>query len=326
MQRRDLLTAAWGAVLVAPLRVTAQSGFPSKPVRILIPFTAGQGSDILARALAEQLAALWHKPVVVENRPGANGSIAAQELANAPADGHTLLLTSNSPMVVNPVLYKNLAYDVQRDFQPVALLSTTPLALVCNTSQPFQTVQELVAYAKAHPGTLSYASIGAGSTSHMCTEAFKQATGVDAVHVPYQGSAPALTDVVAGHVHFMIDGLPSALPHVKSGKARALAVTGSKPSAFLPDVPTLESLDIQGVPAGGWYGLMAKRNADQAAVQRVLDDVRAVMRRQAFRDRLLALNLEVAPELSSAEFGAMIEQETKMWEQTAKRLSLYQSA
>ncbi|WP_424458414.1 Bug family tripartite tricarboxylate transporter substrate binding protein [Ottowia sp.] len=326
MKRRSFLLASSMLAPFATGIAHANSGtYPNKPVRVLIPFAPGQGSDILARALGEQLGAQWHQPVLVENKAGANGALAAQELAVAAADGHTLLLTSNSPIVVNPVLYKNLKYDVSRDFRPVTLLSTTPLALVANLQQPFKTVPELLAYAKANPGKLSYASIGSGSTSHMCMEAFKQATGIDVVHVPYKGSAPALADLVGGHVQIMIDGLPSALPHVRGGRAQALAITGSTESKFLPGVPTLESLGIQGVPAGGWYGLMAPARTDPAILAQLYADFTSTMKRPDVEARLKTLNLERAPDLTSAQFESMIRRETLMWADTAKRLGLYKS-
>ncbi|MBH1963706.1 MAG: tripartite tricarboxylate transporter substrate binding protein [Comamonadaceae bacterium] len=327
MQRRSFLLS--GAA-VAPWvfntsPALAQSAYPSRPVRILIPFAAGQGSDILARALSEHLTTLWGQPVIVENKAGANGALAAQELAGSAADGHTLLLTSNSPIVVNPVLYKSLRYDVERDFHPIALLSTTPLALVANAAQPYKTVPELLAYAKANPGKLSYASIGAGSTSHMCMEAFKQITGLDAVHVPYKGSAPALADVMAGHVHIMIDGLPSALAAHKSGKTRALAITGPKESSFMPGTPTFDSLGIKGVPAGGWYGLISPARTDPAVLEKLYRDFTSIMKRPDVDAKLRSLNLEPAPPMTSAQFHEMIRKETSMWEGTAKKLGLYKS-
>lgn len=326
MKRRSFLLASSMLVPFAAGHSQAANGsYPNRPVRVLIPFSPGQGSDILARALGEQLGNQWHQPVIVDNKAGANGALAAQELAAAAPDGHTLLLTSNSPIVVNPVLYKNLKYDVSRDFRPVTLLSTTPLALVANLQQPFKTVPELLAYAKANPGKLSYASIGAGSTSHMCMEAFKQATGIDVVHVPYKGSAPALADLVGGHVQIMIDGLPSALPHVRGGRAQALAITGNTESKFLPGVPTLESLGVQGVPAGGWYGLMAPARTDPAILAQLYADFTSTMKRPDVEARLKSLNLERAPNLTSAQFEAMIHRETLMWADTAKRLGLYKS-
>jgi len=327
MKRRSFLLAS---SMLAPFAASTSqaanhSTYPSRPVRVLIPFSPGQGSDILARALGEQLGNQWHQPVIVDNKAGANGALAAQELVAAAPDGHTLLLTSNSPIVVNPVLYKNLKYDVSRDFRPVTLLSTTPLALVANLQQPFKTVPELLAYAKANPGKLSYASIGSGSTSHMCMEAFKQATGIDVVHVPYKGSAPALADLVGGHVQIMIDGLPSALPHVRGGRAQALAITGSTESKFLPGVPTLESQGIRGVPAGGWYGLMAPARTDPAILAQLYTDFTSTMKRPDVEARLKSLNLERAPDLTSAQFEDMIRRETLMWADTAKRLGLYKS-
>lgn len=327
MKRRLVLsaTAALCPWTLGLRQAWPQAPYPSRPVRVLIPFAAGQGSDILARALGEGLTAKWGQPVVVDNKAGGNGAIAAQDLVDAVPDGHTLLLTSNSPIVVNPVLYKSLRYDVQRDFRPVALLSTTPLVLVANLAQPFKTVPELLRYAKANPGKLSYASIGAGSTSHMCMEAFKQAAGIDIVHVPYKGSAPALADVIGGHVQVMIDGLPSALPHVKAGRVQALAVTGPSESSFLPGIPTMDAQGVHGVPAGGWYGLIAPARTDPAIVAKLYEDFTSLMQQEQVKARLRTLSLEPAPRLTMAEFGEMVRRETAMWAETARKLGLYKS-
>lgn len=328
MKRRLLLAYSATAALAPSLvsfSANAQTPYPTRAVRILIPFTAGQGSDILARVIATRLSSQWGQAVVVENKAGANGAIAAQEVARAAHDGNTLLLTSNSPIVINPSLYKNLPYNVTKDFRPVALLAKTPLALVANMQQPFKTVPELIAYAKANPGKLSYSSIGAGSTSHMAMEAFKQATNIDVAHIPYKGSAPALNDLIAGHVQIMLDGLPSCLPYIKGGRIRELAVTGNSESSFLRGVPTLDSLGVNGVPAGGWYGLLVQANTDETIVSKLHADFTALMMKQEFQERLRSLSLESSPATSSAEFGELIRRETSQWEGTAKKLGLFRT-
>lgn len=323
MHRRTLLGALALAAL-DPQLTQAQPRYPSKPVHMLIPFPPGQGSDVLARALSDRLSAVWGQPVVVDNRSGANGSLAAQGVGRAAPDGQTLLLTSNSPIVINPSLYKKLAYNVEADLRPVALLATTRMALVVNPALPVKTMNELIAYARANPGKLSYGSPGAGSTSHLSMEQFKHATKTDMVHVPYRGSAPAMTDLMSGNVQLMIDGFASSLPHAQTGRVRTLAISGEGESRYVPGVPTFDALGIKGI-GSGWYGVLVPAATDARIVQKLNADFTAAATHPEIAGRLSALYLDPVPTMDAAAFGELIKRETAMWARTARALGMYRT-
>ncbi|WP_338615953.1 tripartite tricarboxylate transporter substrate binding protein [Pigmentiphaga sp. CHJ604] len=303
----------------------ADQAFPSKRVRVVIPFPPGQGSDILARAIGDKLAQKWGQPVVVENRAGANGSIALQEVARAESDGYTLLVTSNSPVVINPNLYKHLPYDVGRDFQPVALLAGTDMLMVVNAQFPATTLSEVIAQLKANPGKFSYGSPGTGSTSHLSMEVFKQLAGVDIVHVPYKGSPPAFTDLIGGSIKLMIDALPSAMPQVKSGRVRAIAITSSDtPSTLMPDVPLASRAGLTGLPGRAWYGMFAPKATPPATMARIVADVRAVLQTPDIVAKLPQLGLEAVEPMTPQEFGRFVDKETAYWADATRRTGMYQ--
>ncbi|GAA0496577.1 tripartite tricarboxylate transporter substrate binding protein [Pigmentiphaga sp. GD03639] len=303
----------------------ADQAFPSKRVRVVIPFPPGQGSDILARAIGDKLAQKWGQPVVVENRAGANGSIALQEVARAEGDGYTLLVTSNSPVVINPNLYKHLPYDVGRDFQPVALLAGTDMLMVVNAQFPATTLSEVIAQLKANPGKFSYGSPGTGSTSHLSMEVFKQLAGVDIVHVPYKGSPPAFTDLIGGSIKLMIDALPSAMPQVKSGRVRAIAITSSDtPSTLMPDVPLASRAGLTGLPGRAWYGMFAPKATPPATMARIVADVRAVLQTPDIVAKLPQLGLEAVEPMTPQEFGRFVDKETAYWADATRRTGMYQ--
>lgn len=328
MKRRTFLTGGTAAALALPFAFTARAQqFPVKPVRLVVPFATGQGSDILARAIAEKLHAQWGKPVIVDNKAGANGSIAASEVVRNADDGHTILVTSNSPMVINPNLYKALSYDVERDLKPVILLSTTDVGLMVNPKLPANNIDELIALLKSEPGKYSYGSIGMGSTSHLAMETFKRATGTDIVHVPYRGSSLAMTDLISGNIQLMFDGLPSSVPHVKSGRIRSLAVSGTRHSRFLPDAPVLGDIGIHGTPNGGWYGVMVGASVDDAVAAQLNAAFRNVLEEPGIRQQLTELSMDAAlPPMSQAEFRQFIEKETAYWKGVTTELGIYQSA
>jgi tripartite-type tricarboxylate transporter receptor subunit TctC len=327
MKRRKILLAAPAAAFALVSKAgNAQSRYPARPVKVLVPFAPGQGSDVLARALSDKLSRLWEQPVIVENRSGANGTLAAQELARSSPDGHTLLLTSNSPIVINPNLYRKLPYSVENDFKSVALLATTELALVVTPSLPVRTVGELLAYARANPGKLSYGSPGAGSTSHLLMEAFKHEFELSMVHAPYKGSAPAMTDLMTGTIQLMMDGLPSSLPHVKSGRIRPLAVSGKTESQYMPGVPTLAASGVRTLPtAGGWYGLFVPTAVDAAVVQKLNADFASVMAQPDLLMRLKSLFLEGVPAMSPQQFSQFVRSDTAQWEAATRALGLYRT-
>lgn len=249
----------------------AQDNYPNQSVKLIIPFAAGGTTDILGRAFAQKLSEAWRQPVVVENRAGAGGAIGSEAVARAAPDGYTLVLATIGTHSVNVSLRK-LPYDPEKDFEPVTLLATLPNILVVNPSLPVKNLKELIASARTNPGKLSYASAGGGTASHLTGEYFKRTADVDVVAVNYKGSAPALTDVIAGHVAYTFDYTPSALPHVRSGKLRAIAVTGNKRTKAAPDVPTMAE---EGLPFDvlTWYAIFAPKNTPKPILTKIHDAI-----------------------------------------------------
>lgn len=233
------------------------AAFPDRPVRIIVPFPAGGSNDVIARLLAQKLGDAWGKSVVVENRPGAGGNLGAEITARAAPDGHTLLLSAPGPLVVNQTLYSRLPYDPLTDLAPVALVASVPIVLAVNPKVKANTVAELIALARAEPGKLNFGSSGNGSTNHLAGELFKNLAGIDIVHVPYKGAAPAMNDLIAGHIPMMFDNMPAVRPQVEGGSIRALAVASAQRSSVFPNVPTMIESGVKGFEATAWFGLVA---------------------------------------------------------------------
>jgi len=250
----------------------AQESYPSKPVRVIVPFSAGGTTDILARVFARKMGEAWRQPVIVENRTGAGGNIGATDVARSKPDGYTLLLTGPNHSI-NPSLYRNLSYDPEKDFSPITLLAVLPNILAVNPNVPAKNLKELIAYAKSNPGKLSYASAGVGTASHIAGEYFKSVAGVDVLHVPYKGSSPALSDLVAGQVSYTFDYLPSALPFVRSGQLRALAVTGTKRSPSASELPTAIEAGLPNFSVMTWFGVYAPANTPKEVVNSIHDTI-----------------------------------------------------
>ena len=235
---------------------TAQS-YPSKPVRIIVPFAAGGGSDLVARAISPRLSASLRQPVIIDNRPGADGQIGASQVAKAPPDGYTLLVGTTGPMVISPAVETKMPYDTVRELAPITQLVSQPIALVVHPSLPVSTTSQFVAFAKARPGQLNYCSAGTGNGTHLAAEIFSSLTGVKMVHVPYKGTGPAVIDLVSGQVQVMFSSIPVLLPHIQSHKLKALAVGSEERMPMLPGVPTMNEAGIKGFDASSWYGLFA---------------------------------------------------------------------
>ena len=289
---KRLVLIALAAALALPHAVLAQ-GFPSRPVRILCPFPPGGGVDITARAIAHELSAQLGQPVVVENRPGAGGNVAAAETARAAPDGYTLLLTLNALHAISPHLYAKLPFDAMKDFAFITPLVSFNNVLVVSPGSAAQSVGDLIAAARRAPGKLTFASSGNGTNIHLVGELFKNMAGVDIVHVPYKGSAPALTDLIGGSVAMMFDTIPSAVSHVKGGKLRALGVTGARRSPLFPEVPTVAEAGLPGFEVVSWYGLVGPAAMPQDLVRRLNAESAKGANSAEFRGRMEPLGFEI---------------------------------
>ena len=249
--------------------VVSAQDYPSKPIRFIVPYVPGGNTDILARLIGQKLNEAWKQQVIIDNRAGAGGTVGAELVARAPADGYTIIMGTFGNIIVANSLYKNLKYDPVKDFAPVALVSLPPGILVANVMVPVQNVRELIAYAKSNPGRLNYGSPGAGAWNHLFFELFNASAGVSIVHVPYKGISPAVIDLLGGQVQLAMSAFPTALPHVKSVKLRALAVTSGKRSGLMSDVPTVSESGLPGYEAAGWFGVLAPAGTPAAVVARL---------------------------------------------------------
>ena len=293
--------------------------WPSKPVHLIVPYAPGGPVDLSARLIAPKLQQALGQPVVVENRTGAGGNIGADAVAKSAPDGYTLVMGAIATHAINPALYAKLPYDPVRDFRHVALLVQVPNVLVVNNDVPARSVAELVALAKRQPGRLDFGSGSTGSTGHLAGELFKQMTGTYMVHIPYKGSAPAVVDLLAGRIQLMFDNLASALPNIRAGKVRALAVTTLKRATFLPDAPTLDESGLKGFDMTTWWGLMAPAKTPQAAVDRLAAEAAKALQSADLRERWQAMGSELPAVRTPAEFTAFVERERKLYAELVKR-------
>jgi len=294
----------------------AADTYPSRPIRMIVAYPPGGGTDQVGRVMADQLSQTLGQNVVVDNRGGATGNIGTELAARAVPDGYTLLMGNVAPNAVNVSLFKKLGFDPVRDFAPVSLVAVTPNILVTNPSIPVKTVKELIAYAKAKPGALNFPSAGVGSSSHLAGEMLKSMTGISMVHIPFKGGGPALVAVIAGEVQIMFATMPAAMPHVKSGKVKPVAVTTAKRSQAMPDLPTIAESGVKGYEASTWYGLLAPARTPQAIVTRLHGDTVKILAGPT-RQRLEVQGFE--PEGGTpAEFTAYIKSEIIKWAKVIK--------
>ena len=302
-----------GTLLVWFGQAVAQPAYPARTVRFIVPYPPGSGTDIVARMLGQKLAEAWGQQVVVDNRPGAGAIIGVEAIAKAAPDGYTIGIADNGPLAINPALYPKLPYNPVRDLVPITLVANLPFILVVHPSVAATSVAELVALAKARPGQLNYASVGNGSAVHLATELLKTRAGIDLVHVPYKGSAPALTGVLAGEASVMFVNLLSSLPMVKAGKLRALATGTPKRLIAMPDLPTVAEAGVAGYEYQAWFGVVAPAGTPRAIVERLNADLRRVIAMPDIRDRMINQG-GLEPVGSSAEsFAAMIPAEIEHW-------------
>lgn len=312
---RRLLTLA-ALALALPGTLLAQT-FPSKPVKILIGFPAGGPLDAHARLLADKLAAQLGQPVVIDYKAGAGGTVGAEAVARSEPDGYTLLMANTGTMVINPAIYSRLSYQTLKDFAPVARTAQQPLALLVNPAVPARSVAELVALARARPGQLNYGSAGNGGISHLVPEMFKRATGTFIVHIPYKGSAPAFTDLMAGQVQLMAESIPQAAQYVKAGKLRALAVTSGQRNPALPDVPTMIEAGVKGFDVVGFYGVLAPAGTPRPVLERLSAAFKAVLESPDLRSRMVQQGADPAF-LGHEDFGRFLAAELPRWAQAVK--------
>jgi tripartite-type tricarboxylate transporter receptor subunit TctC len=286
-------------------------------VRFVVGFTPGGPSDILARTLGQKLAQRWSQQVVVDNRPGAGGNLAAEAAAKSAPDGYTWLLGNNSILATNQSLYRSLPYDPVKDFAPVALVAIQPNILVVHPSLPVSSVEELIQFSKANPGKLNYASSGSGAAAHLAGELFKAMAGVDLVHVPYKGAQPALTDVIAGQVQMMFATSASVIPYIKAGRLRALAVTTAQRSASVPELPTVAEAGVPGFEAITWHGVVVPAATPVAVVTRLNEEINSALSEKDLKDRLASLGAEISTG-TPRQFADYIARETPKWAKVVK--------
>ena len=316
MLRRLLFVAAAFSIEFAPALPAHAQEYPVRPIKIVVPYPAGGTADLMPRIFAERLAAKWGQPVLVEDHPGAGGNIAAEIVYKAEPDGYTLLASPPGPLIINQNLYRSLAFDPAQ-FVPVAIMGAVPNVLLVTPGLEAKSVQELIAYAKAHPGKLNYASQGSGTTSHLTAELFKSmAGGLAITHIPYKGSAPALADLLSGQVDLMFDNLGVSLQHVKSGKLRALAVGGEKRIASLPDVPAMAEI-LPGFSSVTWFGIVAPPKTPMPVAERLSAAIADAIGMPEVRERLAKLSAEPIGG-TPAEMAAFMKQDSKRWREVIR--------
>ena len=306
-----------GFICIALSSFAAAQTWPSKNVTIVVPWPPGGPSDIVARPTAKGLSDSAGKPFIVDNRGGAGGNIGSEHVARSAPDGHTLLISSGGPVVINPHVYKKMTYDPMKDLVPVTNMLRVPLVLAVNPEVPAKNLQELIAYIKAQKGAASWASAGNGTPQHMTGELFRTTAKLEMTHVPYKGSAPAINDLVGGHVPMMFDTTIAIIPQIKAGKVRAIAVSGVRRSPQLPDVPTFAEAGLAGVESYGWYGLFAPAKTPKDVVARINESVLGFMKTPEFQKVLADAGSEYVGD-TPENFAAFVKSESAKWERVAK--------
>lgn len=317
---RRLFLAAAGALLAASALPAAAQSYPSRPVKLIVPFPPGGPVDTTARILGQKLSEQWGQPVIVENKPGANGSIGADAAARAAPDGYTLFVNAIHHAVL-PSLTAKLPYDIVKDFEPVGFAARFPVFLVAHPSVPAKNVAELIAQARRQPGALAYASSGNGGGTHLAGELFKDMAQVNLLHVPYKGSAPAIADVIGGQVQLMFADAPSALPHVKKGTVRVLAAASPQRSALLPEVPTFAESGLAGYEAYSWAGVMAPAGTPKDIVRSAGRAMTTALENAEVRQRLLAAGAEAAPG-TPEQYGQFVQSEMAKWSRIVRQANI----
>jgi tripartite-type tricarboxylate transporter receptor subunit TctC len=315
-RRRALAAGAGLALAAAAPQARAQAEWPTRPVRIVVPFAAGGTTDITARVIAEQLGTVLKQPVIVENKAGAGGNVGAAEVAKAAPDGYTFLMGTPGTQAINQFLYPKMPYDTEKDLVPVSFVVRVPNVLIVSAPLGPRSVDELIALARSKPGRLTYGSPGNGSTGHLSTELFKSRAKVFVTHIPYRGSGPMLQDLLGGQIDMAIDNLPSAMPHIRSGRLLALGVTSTTPNAQLPDVKPIAAT-LPGYAAESWFVLVAPRGTPEAIVTRMSAEVDRILKKPEVIERFRGLGAEPVGG-TPAELGRFIADETRKWREVVK--------
>ena len=321
MQSLSSRSAALVAVLALSSLAAAQS-YPSKPVHIIVPYPAGGVADLLPRLVGQKVSEKWGQPVIVENRAGASGNIGMAAGAQAEPDGYTLVLAPTGNLTVNPALFPDLPFDTARDFTPVTLLAESPNLLVVHPSVPARNFKELVAYAKANPGKLNFASPGAGSGAHLAGELLNLEAGIQTVHVPYKGLAPAVNDLLGGQVQMMFAGISTVIQHVKGGKLVAIAMASPKRNPQVPDIPTVAENGLPGFDVTSWYGIVVRSGTPREIIDKIQRDMAEALRDPGVKAKLASLGLEPVGD-TPAEFGKVIQSESRKWGDIVKRANIH---
>jgi tripartite-type tricarboxylate transporter receptor subunit TctC len=308
------ILCAVGVVLSA---VAAEQPYPSRPIRIIAQFTPGTSTDIMARVVAQKLSASFSQQVIVDNRPGAGGVLGTEIGAKATPDGHTLTMAVSSAFGINPTLYSRLPYDAVKDFEPIINLALTPQTLMASMSAPFKSVKEFVAIARDKPGTINYASLGSGSTSHLTSEMFRSAAGIKINHIPFKGSGDAHTQLIGGQIPVMFDAIPAAMPHIKSGRLRGLGIATLKRSPFLPDLPTIAESGFPGFEAVGWIGIAAPAKTPAAVLDKLNAELQRMLNEPDVKERLNTLAFTPVGG-TRIEFGDYMKAEIAKWGKAVK--------
>lgn len=314
-----ILLACLAQALAIPT-ASAQDGWPNRPVKIIVPFPAGGSTDIVAREIAQGLTAKFGQQFLVENRPGAGSTVGTAAVAKAPGDGYTFLVTSSHFAIV-PSLYENLTYDPLKDLKGVSLLVNIPVILVASPSAPFTTVRELIEYDKKNPGKLNFGSSGAGGVNHLSGELFNHMAGTKLTHIAYKGTAPAMQDLMAGHVQIMFDAISTSLPNIRAGHIKAIAWTGAKPSAVLPDLPTVAAAGLPGYDTTSWLAMFAPASTPQEIVTKVSEEVRQILSQPAVKERQVAQGVEIVASTPD-QLDATVRTEMPKWSALIKMVGV----
>ncbi|MDH4182457.1 MAG: tripartite tricarboxylate transporter substrate binding protein [Betaproteobacteria bacterium] len=319
MRLAAAILAATCALLAPPS--FAQGAYPQKPIRLIVPSPPGDGSDLMARAIGDKLTQALGQPIVVDNRQGAGGRVGTEAAAKAAPDGYTLIMGNAGSHGINAALYRDLPYDIERDFVAITQVMRAPNVLVINPSLPAKSVAEFIALLKGSPGKYSYGSGGNGSSAHFTAELFKSMAGVDIAHIPYKGATPALTDVIGGQVAMFMGNLPPAMGHIKAGRVRALAVTTAQRSSLVPDLPTIAEAGLPGFETVAWFGLFAPAGTAPEIVVRLRDEVAKIVQQPDIRERIVTLGGEPVGN-TPAEFAAIVRGDVAKWKGVAKAANI----